>query len=108
MRYLLAFLVLILSCLWAAADTWEEAKKQYSLGNFQEAYALYAKIAAGSEILLQATASGAKDIILLELSVDGALVESSSDPVGTSSLTVRKRWVVCYAIFRARGTIERV
>jgi pSer/pThr/pTyr-binding forkhead associated (FHA) protein len=52
-----------------------------------------AQIATGSEIVLQATASGSKDIILLELSVDGALVESSSDPVGTSSLTVRKPWV---------------
>jgi hypothetical protein len=52
-----------------------------------------AQVVAGNEILLQATASGAKDIILLELSVDGTLVGSSSDPVGTSSLMVRKPWL---------------
>jgi hypothetical protein len=51
-----------------------------------------AQISAGNEIILQATASGAKDITLLELSVDGALIASSSNPDGTSSLTVSKPW----------------
>jgi len=60
-----------------------------------------AQIATGSEILLQATASGAKDIILLEMSVDGTLVGISSDPVGTSSLVVRKQW-----LFTAPGEHE--
>jgi len=52
-----------------------------------------AQIAAGNEIFIQATASGAKDIVLLELSVDGTLVGSSSDVVGASSLVVRKSWL---------------
>ncbi len=51
-----------------------------------------AQIGAGNEIILQATASGAKDITLLELSVDGALAATASDPDGTSSLTVKKPW----------------
>ncbi len=52
-----------------------------------------AQIAAGSEIVLRATASGAKDIVLLELSVDGALAATSSNPNGISSLTVSKSWI---------------
>lgn len=51
-----------------------------------------AQLTTGNEIILQATASGAKDITLLELSVDGALVASSSNPDGASSLTVSKPW----------------
>jgi hypothetical protein len=51
-----------------------------------------AQLSTGNEIILQATASGARDITLLELSVDGALIASSSNPDGTSSLTVSKPW----------------
>ena len=39
-------LLLVVSAL--GADDWADAKRQYSLGNFQEAYALYQKIAAAS------------------------------------------------------------
>ena len=52
-----------------------------------------AQIGIGNEIVLQATASGAKDITLLELRVDGSLVATASDPSGTSSLTVTKAWL---------------
>jgi hypothetical protein len=52
-----------------------------------------AQIGVGNEIVLQATASGAKDITLLELRVDGSLVARASDPNGTSSLTVTKAWL---------------
>lgn len=53
-----------------------------------------AVIAVNGEIILQATATGADDITLLELSVDGALVASasSSDAKGSSSLTASKTW----------------
>ena len=51
-----------------------------------------AQIGAGNELVLQATASGAKDIILLDLRVDGSLVATASDPNGVSSLTVAKLW----------------
>jgi hypothetical protein len=52
-----------------------------------------AQIGIGNELVLQATASGAKDIALLELRVDGSLVATASDPDGTSSLTVTKAWL---------------
>ena len=52
-----------------------------------------AQIGVGNEIILQATASGAKDIDLLELRVDGSLVATASDPEGASSLTVTKAWL---------------
>ena len=51
-----------------------------------------AQIGVGNEIILQATASGAKDLTLLELNVDGSLVATATDPEGISSLTVRKAW----------------
>jgi hypothetical protein len=51
-----------------------------------------AQISAGNELILRATASGAKDITLLELRVDGSLVATASDPNGVSSLTVTKTW----------------
>ena len=51
-----------------------------------------AQIGVGNELVLQATASGAKDIILLALRVDGSLVATASDPNGVSSLTVTKSW----------------
>ena len=53
-----------------------------------------AQVVAGNEVILQATASSASDITLLELSVDGSLVAtaSSPDPDGRSTLTVNKRW----------------
>jgi hypothetical protein len=52
------------------------------------------QIVAGSQIILQAAARGAKDITLLELTIDGALVATvaSSDAKGQSSLTVSKAW----------------
>lgn len=51
-----------------------------------------AQIGAGNELVLRATASGAKDITLLELRIDGSLVATASDPDGVSSLTVTKTW----------------
>jgi hypothetical protein len=55
----------------------------------------YARIAAGSLVRVQVSASGASDITLLELSVDGILVATASSPDGdgTSLLTVVKPWV---------------
>jgi hypothetical protein len=52
------------------------------------------RIVAGSPVILQATASGARDITLLELSVDGVLVATSSSPspAGSSLLTATKSW----------------
>ena len=52
-------------------------------------------IPVGSQVTLQATASGASDITLLEVSIDGILVGalSSEDPAGTSLLTVSKPWI---------------
>jgi hypothetical protein len=53
-----------------------------------------AEIVAGNGVILQAAASGASDITLLELKVDGGLVgtATSSDPNGTPSLTIVKPW----------------
>jgi len=52
------------------------------------------RILTGTAIVLQATASGARDITLLELSVDGILVAttSSPDPAGSSLLTATGSW----------------
>ena len=52
-----------------------------------------AQIGPGDELSLQATASGAKDITLLELRVDGSLVATASDTNGVSSLTVKRSWL---------------
>jgi pSer/pThr/pTyr-binding forkhead associated (FHA) protein len=54
-----------------------------------------AQVVVGNEIILQATASGASDITLIELSVDDNPVASSSSaqPDGASSLSVSKPWV---------------
>ena len=52
-----------------------------------------AQIGLGNEMILQATASGAKDITLLQLRVDGSLVATASDSEGASSLTVTKAWL---------------
>jgi hypothetical protein len=52
-----------------------------------------AQIEASSEIILRATASGAKDIVHLELRVSGTLIGTAEDAEGTSSLTVSKPWV---------------
>jgi hypothetical protein len=56
--------------------------------------AMNAHLSAGDEILLQAAASGASSITLLELSVDNAPVATatSADPEGQSLLTVSRRW----------------
>lgn len=53
-----------------------------------------ARIPVGSQVTLQATASGVSDITLLEISIDGILVGtlSSEDAAGTSLLTVSKPW----------------
>jgi hypothetical protein len=53
-----------------------------------------AEIVAGNDILLQAEARGAKDIVLLELAVDRAQVAAatSGDPDGVSSLSVIQQW----------------
>jgi pSer/pThr/pTyr-binding forkhead associated (FHA) protein len=52
------------------------------------------RIVASTTVILQATASGARDITLLELSVDGVLVAtaSSASPAGSSLLTASKSW----------------
>ena len=51
--------------------------------------------AVNSEVLLQASASGANDIVLIDLMVDDVVVASSASPEarGTSSLTVSKAWI---------------
>jgi hypothetical protein len=53
-----------------------------------------AQVFLGDEVSLQATASSASDITLLELSVDGNVIEtaSSPDPSGRSALTVSRQW----------------
>lgn len=53
-----------------------------------------ARIPVGSEVTLQASASGVSDITLLEVSIDGVLIGtlSSQDPEGTSLLTLSKPW----------------
>ena len=53
-----------------------------------------AQIAVGNEIILQASAAGAPDIIRLELAVDDVLVGTSVSPdsEGTGSLTVSEPW----------------
>jgi hypothetical protein len=73
------------------------------------------QLGVGNEIILQATASGAKDITLLELSVDGALVTTATDPDGISTLTVSKAWtfttpgehVISAEAFTASGKTSR-
>ena len=52
------------------------------------------RVAVGSEIVLQATASGVEDITIIELYVDNAIVATatSADPQGAASLTVSKPW----------------
>ncbi len=47
-RALCAAVLLALLCAAAGADDWVDAKRHYSLGNFQEAHDLYARIAAAS------------------------------------------------------------
>jgi hypothetical protein len=53
-----------------------------------------AQIAMGNEIILQASAAGAPDIIRLELAVDDVLVGTSVSPdsEGTGSLTASEPW----------------
>jgi pSer/pThr/pTyr-binding forkhead associated (FHA) protein len=53
-----------------------------------------AQVAAGTEIIIQASASGARDITRLELSVDGVLVatETSPDARGQASLIASRPW----------------
>lgn len=76
-----------------------------------------ARIAAGSQVPLQVSASGASDITLLELSVDGILVATTSSPDsdGTSLLTLVKPWVfdapgehdILAKAFTARGRVSQ-
>jgi hypothetical protein len=75
------------------------------------------RIATGSDIILQASASGASDITRLELSVDGILVSttSSPNPEGTSLLTISKVWTfdtggqhaIAAEAFTAAGKVSR-
>jgi hypothetical protein len=53
-----------------------------------------AQIAVGNEIILQSTATGARDITRVELQVDDILIAmaTSPDPDGQSSLTVNQPW----------------
>jgi hypothetical protein len=76
------------------------------------------RIAAGSQVPLQASASGVSDITLLELSVDGILVATASSPEGdgTSLLTVAKSWVfdtpgehgITAQAFTTRGRVSQL
>ena len=54
-----------------------------------------ARIAAGNEIVLRATASGAGDITRLDLSLDGLLVATATsvDSEGDAALTVTQPWI---------------
>lgn len=65
------------------------------------------EVVAGSEIILQATASGARDISRLELSVDGLVVAvtASAHAKGEASLTALQPWT-----FRQSGlhTVQAV
>ncbi len=53
-----------------------------------------AQVEAGREIILQATATGARNITRLEMSVDGVLIAAvtSTDPDGQPSLTASQPW----------------
>jgi hypothetical protein len=53
-----------------------------------------AQAGTGGPIALEAAASGAQDIVRLEMSVDDALVATSlsPDPAGTSALNIRQPW----------------
>jgi hypothetical protein len=53
------------------------------------------QVMAGTEVLLEAVASGASDITSLQLSVDGQLVATSTspNPAGTYMLTVSSPWI---------------
>jgi hypothetical protein len=74
------------------------------------------RISVGSQVPLQASASGATDITLLELSVDGILVATASSPdsAGTSLLTVARTWIfdtpgeheITAQAFTARGRVS--
>jgi hypothetical protein len=57
------------------------------------------QIAAGTEVILQATATGARNLTRLEISIDGTLiaVEASSDPRGQASLTASQPWTFAQA-----------
>jgi pSer/pThr/pTyr-binding forkhead associated (FHA) protein len=76
------------------------------------------RIAAGSQVPLQVSASGASDITLLEVSVDGVLVATGSSPdsAGTSLLTVVRSWVfdtpgehqISAQAFTARGRVSEL
>jgi hypothetical protein len=54
-----------------------------------------AQIGVGQEIVIEAAATGARDITHLELRVDGFLVSTatSPDPKGEASLTVTQTWI---------------
>jgi hypothetical protein len=58
-----------------------------------------AQIALGSEFIVQATATGARDIIRVELSVDGSLVATatSREPQGRASLVASAPWTFVQA-----------
>lgn len=75
-----------------------------------------AEVVAGSEIILQATASGARDISRLELSVDGLVVAvtTSANAKGEASLTALQPWTfrqpglhtVLAVAYTARGRVS--
>jgi hypothetical protein len=75
------------------------------------------RIVAGSTVILQATAGGARDITLLELSVDDVLVATTTSPTaaGSSLLTVTRSWSfdspgqhrVSAEAFTAEGRVSR-
>jgi pSer/pThr/pTyr-binding forkhead associated (FHA) protein len=75
-----------------------------------------AEVIAGSEIILQAAASGARDISRLELSVDGLViaVTTSANAKGEASLTALQPWTfrqpgfhtVMAVAYTARGKVS--
>jgi hypothetical protein len=75
-----------------------------------------AELIAGSEIILQATASGARDISRLELSVDDLVVAVTTSPSakGEAYLTARQPWTfrqpglytVMAVAYTARGKVS--
>jgi hypothetical protein len=75
------------------------------------------RITIGSQVPLQASASGTSDITLLELSVDGILIATASSPDsnGTSLLTAVRSWVfdapgeheITAPAFSARGRVSQ-
>jgi pSer/pThr/pTyr-binding forkhead associated (FHA) protein len=70
------------------------------------------QIWAGDQLMLQSTASGRDDIVILEMAVESSLVASvtSPNPGGESSLSINKPWTISvpgeYTISAAARTVD--